>query len=352
MKCRLFFLLILLGGCMSPSTSLEEIHQRVAAQIALLVDSGYLQNQYVEVIETASNDSSVIYRIRVSDSAGSCTDELPSRVIKYKDKYFCFIEQDEPEMSRTELFERGIVADSTFQANSLDFDDGFWLLALRKYENKHILVKNRFEYSSYVTEYPELWPYLSGGSPFGKPLFMALDSHNIAVADSLLPQLNDLEVDSLKHYIERFFGVIQLKNQTDSTIVLSNNDLNDLSYAVVNGADTLKFVLRDSLPIIIEPHRYSFPRFDSEPPYKFLQKLPKQDVWMSMYRLFCDSTFCFLKVNGASTNFRILHDDTNFFNYIVVDSEAQKDNVGDKRRIFYNKGVYNKEQRGLNFRGW
>lgn len=337
---------------MSPSTSLKEIHQRVADQIALLVDSGYLQNQYVEIIETASNDSSVIYRIRISDSAGSGTDELPSRVIKYKDKYFCFIELDELEMSRTELFEKGIVADSTFQANSLDFDDGFWLLALRKYEDKHILVKDRFEYSSYITEYPELWPYLSGGSPLEKPLFMALDSHNIAVADSLLPQLDNLEVDSLKHYIERFFGVIQLKNQTDSTIVLSNNDLNDLSYAVVNGADTLKLVLRDSLPIIIEPHRYEFPRFDSAPPHKFLQKLPEKDVWMSMYRLFCDSTFCFLKVNGIPIKFRILHDDTNFFNYIAVDSDAQKVNFGHNRRIFYNKGIYDKEQRGCRFRGW
>lgn len=118
---------------------------------------------------------------------------------------------------------------------------------------------------------------LSGGSPLGKPLFMALDSHNIAVADSLLPQLDNLEVDSLKYYIERFFGVIQLKNQTDLTIVLSNNDLNDLSYAVVNGADTLKLVLRDSLPIIIEPHRYEFLRFDSAPSHKFLQKLPEQE---------------------------------------------------------------------------
>lgn len=132
-------------------------------------------------------------------------------------------------------------------------------------------------------------------------------------------------MDSLKYYIERFFGVIQLKNQTDLTIVLSNNDLNDLSYAVVNGADTLKLVLRDSLPIIIEPHRYEFLRFDSAPSHKFLQKLPEQEI---------------------------LHDDTNFFNYIAVDSDAQKVNFGHNRRIFYNKGIYDKEQRGCRFRGW
>lgn len=351
MKCRLFFLLILLGGCISPSTSLEEVHQRAVDQIALLVDSGYLQTQYIEVMERVSNDSSVIYLVSASDSPASSSDELPSRVIKYKDKYFCFIELKEPEMSRTELYEKGIVSDSTFWCNEHVCDEGHWLLALRKYEDKHTIVKTRVEVN-YITEYHDILPYLSGGSTFGRPLLMAFQEHNIAVPDSLLPQLDNLEVDSLKHYIERFFGVIQLKNQTDSTIVLSNNDMNDLSYAVVNGADTLKFFLRDSLPIVIEPHGTNYPRFDSESPRKFLQKLPEQDVWMSMYKLFSDSTFCFLKVNGVPTNFRILHDDTNFFNYIVVDSEAQKDNIRDKWRIFYNKGVYDKEQRGCRFRGW
>ncbi|GAA6258899.1 Imm65 family immunity protein [Bacteroides sp. f07] len=352
MKCRLFFLLILLGGCTSPSTSLKEIHQRVVDQIALLVDSGYLQTQYIEVMERVSNDSSVIYSISASDSPASRTDELPSKVIKYKDKYFCFIKLEEPEMSRTELYEKGIVSDSTFWSNEYISDEGFWLLAIRKYENKHVLVKERAEYIGYVTEYPELWEYLSGSFQHGSPLSMALHSHNIAVADSLLFQLDDLVVDSLKHYIESFFGMIQLKNQTDSTIILSNNNLNDLSYAVVNGADTLRLILRDSLPAVIEPHGADFPRFDSESPHRFLQKLPEQDVWMSMYRLFCDSTFCFLKVNGVPTNFRILHDDTRFFNYMEVDSNARNLKLGNGRRVFYNKGVYDKDERGRKFRGW
>ena len=75
---------------------------------------------------------------------------------------------------------------------------------------------------------------------------MSMDKHYIVVADSLLSRLGDLGVDTLKRYINRFYGVIQLKNQTDSTIVLSNNNLSNLSFALVNKTDTLKLVLRDS----------------------------------------------------------------------------------------------------------
>lgn len=351
MKCRLFFLLILLGGCTSPSTSLKEIHQRVVDQIALLVDSGYLQTQYIEVMERVSNDSSVIYSVSASDSPASCTDELPSKVIKYKNKYFCFIKLEEPEMSRTELYEKGIISDSTFWSNEHICDEGQWLLALRKYEDKHTLVKTRVE-ANYITEYHEILSYLSGGFTHGRPLLMVFQKHNIAVADSLSSCLDSLDVDSLKEYIDRFYGCFSIENLTDSTIVLSNNDLNNLSYAVVNGADTLRLISRASLPIVIKPHEYDFLRFDSEPPHRFLQNLPEQDVWMSMYRLFCDSTFCFLKVNGVPTNFRILHDDTRFFNYMEVDSNARNFKLGNERRVFYNKGVYDKDERGRKFRGW
>ena len=87
-------------------------------------------------------------------SPGSDGAELPSKVMTYKGKYLCFIELDEQEMSRTELFEKGIVADSNFHEN-LHLDDG-WVLALRKYENGSTLVKKVLS-SAFLFEYPQLW---------------------------------------------------------------------------------------------------------------------------------------------------------------------------------------------------
>lgn len=71
-------------------------------------------------------------------------------------------------------------------------------------------MKYREEYDN-IVEMPELWPYLSGGSPQSQPVFMSMDKHYIVVADSLLSRLGDLGVDTLKRYINRFYGVIQLK---------------------------------------------------------------------------------------------------------------------------------------------
>ena len=134
-------LLIILGGCISPSPSLEDIHQRVAKQVEVLIDSGYLLTTYIEIDEVFSTDSNSLYYIGESDSPGSDGAELPSRVIKYKERYLCFIELDEPEMSRTELFERGFVSDSNFHENLCLNRGRDWLLALRKYENGSTLVK-------------------------------------------------------------------------------------------------------------------------------------------------------------------------------------------------------------------
>ena len=234
-------LLIILGGCIPPSPSLEDIHQRVAKQVEVLIDSGYLLTTYIEIDEVFSTDSNSLYYIGESDSPGSDGAELPSRVIKYKERYLCFIELDEPEMSRTELFERGFVSDSNFHENLCLNRGRDWLLALRKYEDKHILVKMLPNYYR-LFEYPELWSYFSGDIPQEKTALMGLTSHDIIVPSSYIPDLFELEIDSLKNYVERFSGEIFVRNQTDSVLLLSRNSARSMCYAVINGPDTLKWI--------------------------------------------------------------------------------------------------------------
>ncbi len=63
-----------------------------------------------------------------------------------------------------------------------------WLLALRKYEDKHILVKMLPNYYR-LFEYPELWSYFSGDIPQEKTALMGLTSHDIIVPSSYIPDL-------------------------------------------------------------------------------------------------------------------------------------------------------------------
>lgn len=69
---------------MSPSSTLPEIHQRVADQVKILIDKEHLSAPYIEIYESFSNDSIVFYYISNSDSPGSENAELPSRVLEYK----------------------------------------------------------------------------------------------------------------------------------------------------------------------------------------------------------------------------------------------------------------------------
>lgn len=120
-------LFILLGGCVSPSFSPVEIHQRVAEQVKVLIDSGYLQTPYIEINEVLSNDSSIIYSIKGADSPGSDGAELPSKVMTYKGKYLCFIELDEQEMSRTECLKKELWQILIFMRISIWTMGGYWL---------------------------------------------------------------------------------------------------------------------------------------------------------------------------------------------------------------------------------
>ena len=343
-KLAYVFVLTILGGCISPSPSFEDIHQRIARQVEMLIDSGYLHTTYIEIDEVFTTDSNSLYYISESNSPASDGAELPSRVIKYKERYLCFIKLGEPEMSRTELFERGFVLDSNFCENLYLNRSSDWILALRKYEDKHVLVKKSPNYEC-LFERPELWSYYSGGTPQGRAALMGLCLHDIIVPSSYIPDLFDLEIDSLKNYVERFSGEIFVRNQTDSVLLLSRNSTKSTSYAVINGPDTLNLVLRDSLPIVIAPHDFKFLKYDSEPPHSFLQRLPDKDIWMSMYRLFSDSTICLLNINNTTQNFRIMHNDTRWVSYL-------RDSLSKRIRYVYNKGVYDKEERARRFLKW
>ena len=83
-------LLFVIVGCKQPT--IKKFQQAVEAQAKLLVDSGLIANEYVVLYELAINDSNHIYSIQAADCPADLKFEYPSKIIKYKDKYLCFIE--------------------------------------------------------------------------------------------------------------------------------------------------------------------------------------------------------------------------------------------------------------------
>ena len=94
-------LLFVIVGCKQPT--INKVQQAVEAQAKLLVDSGLIANEYVVLYELAINDSNHIYSIQAADCPADLKFEYPSKIIKYKDKYLCFIELDEAPMSAKEM---------------------------------------------------------------------------------------------------------------------------------------------------------------------------------------------------------------------------------------------------------
>ena len=110
-------LLFVIVGCKQPT--INKVQQAVEAQAKLLVDSGLIANEYVVLYELAINDSNHIYSIQAADCPADLKFEYPSKIIKYKDKYLCFIELDEAPMSAKEMIEA-----SSYSGNLVVEGDG------------------------------------------------------------------------------------------------------------------------------------------------------------------------------------------------------------------------------------
>lgn len=330
----LFGLLWLLIGCTHKTNDID-IYQRAIGYVMPLVDSGCIVDKYIHVYEHLENDSSTLYSFFGGYSPTSDLAEFPSKIIKVNDRYFCFIELDEPELS-IEQINQITNCDSAAVMSRTDVSADIWFMGVSKYKNSGAVVKRSSD-ANYIFEYTELWPYLSGGQPEKTDFYMCSVDHDMILSDS-----SYLESDSLKYYIKKICGRINVKNKTDSTIVLSSDVLNR-TFIIANGSDTLSLSLRDSLPIEIPANGFEVFSYESSENSSFYQKLPCKNTWMSLYKILSDSTFSFLKINGKAKTIRLLHEDSPT-HYIRNDS-------GEILKKFRNKGVFDKEKRNSRFIG-
>ena len=322
-KAILICLSCILWGCTHRS---NDFYQRAINYVIPLVDSGYIVDDYIHLYELATNDSNSVYEISGMNSPFS-RPEYPSKIIREKGKYFCFTELDEPELSAKQVYKLTNQYNATFESSNLDF----WLLGISKYKKDRVLIKDSTVRVRLI-EYSDLWPYLSGGKPNDNALFMCLSSHNLVLSrsDTLIP-------DSLIFYIQEVSGEIDIYNRTDSAFVFFP-DNQGRTYTVVNGIDTLELFIQESFPVEVAPHDSQTLHYVSKKNKSFFQNLSTNHTWDALYRLFSDSTFCFLKANGENVSIRLLHNDFRISSKIMDDSGKVLDEL-------WNERVFNKEER-------
>ncbi|SHI36547.1 Imm65 family immunity protein [Bacteroides stercorirosoris] len=328
----LFSLLWLFSGCMSRPSDID-IYQKAIGYIMPLVDSGCITKEYVHIYEHSENDSNSVYSFFEGDDPFANFAEFPSKIIKVRGRYFCFIELDEPELS-LEQINRITNRDNDVVLNCLDVNGDIWFMGVSKYANDGAVVK-RTPDVDYIIDYAELWPYFSGGHPVERNFYMCLYNHNVVLSD---PKY--LESDSLKFHIKKVCGYIYVANKTDSTVFLSPNVF-DKTFIVANGTDTLLFSLHDSLPVKIAANGLRALHYESKENSSFFQRLPCENAWMALYRLLSDSTYCLLKINNEAKAIRLLHHD-NHANLLINDS-------GKTLKTIWNEGVFDKDKRNSRF---
>ena len=268
-----FIFLFAIVGCKQPT--INKVQQAVEAQAKLFVDSGLIVNEYVILYELTINDSNHIYRIQAADCPADLKFEYPSKILKYKDKYLCYIELDELPMSADEMIDI-----SGYSGNLVEEGGGgeSWILVVSKLGKKKILIDiSLLEGWGTYFNITELWPYFSGYVK-GCPVQMGIMSHDVELNDFYL----SCNIDSIKRnlfwnenqratMIKNVYGQIYLKNNTDSVVCLSSSTKRH--YAVVNGQDSLYLSLCDSLPIILGPNERKILEYKS---------LPRQDVFLEI----------------------------------------------------------------------
>lgn len=316
---KLIFLFVIVG-CKQPTIT-NKVQQAVEAQARLLVDSGLIVNEYVVLYELANNDSNHIYRIQAADCPADLKFEYPSKIIRYKDHYFCFVELDESPMSADEM-----IKVSGYSGNLLLEGGGgeSWILVVSKHGVKKMLLDtSSLEGWGTYFNITELWPYFSGYVN-GGAVQMGVMSHDVELSDSYL----SCNVDSIKRnllwnenqnttMIKNVYGRMYLKNNTDSVVYLSSSTKKH--YAVVDGQDSLYLSLYDSLPITLAPNEKKILEYKSLPRQdEFFRNLAlKDDPWGDFYNLFCRSTYSLIDVNGKDSQTKVMFHDIDNYGFKV-----------------------------------
>ena len=304
-KVLLILLLISLPGCQpgkeSPacSTALREVKR--------LIDQDSFPAKYIIMYEEPSNDIGSIYKITPANSPFvEWSLERPEKVIKYKDRYICLMNPMESiDMPKEKLIE---ITDYPNDTTTGPVYDEIWYIGVSKNGKKHTLVST---YRSYLTyryySFPQLLEYtFEDYDSTHLPRFI-LASYLLVVDSSYIPK------GALFNHIQRIDGEIYYTNVLDEYFKENKDSIRKDFFAVLNGKDTLKLNVVDT----ITQHLF----FESANNAVFFSSLAKNPLGR-LYDLLRDSTFYFCNEKGTYVRYSVPYSD--FHWYFSINNNSYK----------------------------
>ncbi|WP_349833675.1 Imm65 family immunity protein, partial [Bacteroides intestinalis] len=252
----------LLGGC-QPSKESPALFAALQ-KVECMIEQDSFPAKYVIMYEVTSNDIGSIYQITSTDSPFvEWSLERPERVIKYKDRYICLISP----MASIDISKEKLLKMTNYQNDTIGpIRNGMWYIGVSKDGKKQSLVSTHTTYlTSRFYTFPKLLEYIFNDyDEVNLPRFV-LGMYSLVVDTSYTPK------EAFRDHIQYIEGDIYYTNPFDEYFTEDKDSIHSSFFAVLNGKDTLKLNITDTIMQCLF--------FESMNNPIFFKSLPQQEPW-------------------------------------------------------------------------
>lgn len=268
MRYCVLILLLFLSGCM-----LNKDLNLAIKEAKNIIDEERSDLSCILVYKVCQNENGIVYYLFYDDNpCFDPTDDCPTKIIKYKNKFICLIDSTgESQISRYEACQLTGCSDN--DGTDL-WNEKAWYIGFspKKNEYTRLEVKGNDHCSLLPYHYPQLLSYLFDEfNEFHIPRFI-FDGYEVALEDKYEPGKN------MNDYINNLTGTFYFSNPNDPFF-----NSTDSYFATISGMDTLRYHVKDTI------NRHLF--IDSVSYTSFFKRLSSEG--MSLDVVLRDSTFLF-----------------------------------------------------------
>lgn len=273
MRFCILLLLLSLSGCM-PDKDLK----LAIKEAKRIINDESSEKSCLIMYKVCQNENGIVYYLFYDDNpCFDPTDDCPTKIIKYKNKFICLINpNEESQISRHEACQ--LTGCSDIDGTDL-WNEKVWYIGVSLKENEHIRleVNGNDRCSLLPYHFPQLLSYLFDEYNESHIPRFILDGYEIAVDDKYEPEKN------MNDYINNLTGTFYFSNPNDPFF-----NSTDSYFATISRMDTLRYHVKDTI------NRHLF--IDSVSYTSFFKRL--SDARKSLDEILRDSTYLFHNENG------------------------------------------------------
>ena len=238
-----------------------------------IIDEESSEMNCLLMYKVCQNESGIVYYLFYDDNpCFDPTDDCPTKIIKYKNKFICLINPtEESQISRHEGYQLTGCSDN--DGTDL-WNEKAWYIGFSSKKNEYtrLEINGNDRCSLLPYHYPQLLSYLFDEyNEFHIPRFI-FDGYEVALEDKYEPGKN------MNDYINNLTGTFYFSNPNDPFF-----NSTDSYFATISGMDTLRYHVKDTI------NRHLF--IDSVSYTSFFKRLSSEG--MSLDVVLRDSTFLF-----------------------------------------------------------